>query len=185
MYCWIPLKHQIKGVLETVPLHVFPAPLHVFLAKQFQLHVLCSRKKNEVVRARKEVLHKLYFFVKLLRGRVCGAVPNSLDGLSLNNCSNLPWTNPQSAQQRCQHSTCIGSIARKHPSVIWILRLLFILSWRRLHCRSVPRKRHRGSNLKPNDCEDVRRECFSTLEFAYFEFESRAEHMQLHFSFPY
>jgi len=30
-----------------------------------------------VVRAPKEVLHKLQFFVELLHGGVCGAVPNT------------------------------------------------------------------------------------------------------------
>ena len=44
-----------------------------FLAKRFQLHALCSRKKGGVVRAPKEILHKLQFFVKLLHGGVCGA----------------------------------------------------------------------------------------------------------------
>jgi len=44
-----------------------------FSAKQFQLHALCSRKNSGVVRAPKEVLHKLQFFVKLLHGGVCGA----------------------------------------------------------------------------------------------------------------
>jgi len=53
-----------------------------FLAKRFQLHALSSRKKSGVVRAPKEVLHKLQFFVELLHGgvyggRVCGAVPNT------------------------------------------------------------------------------------------------------------
>jgi len=47
-----------------------------FLAKRFQLHALSSRKKGGVVRAPKEVLHKL-FFVELLHSRVCGAVPNT------------------------------------------------------------------------------------------------------------
>ena len=44
-----------------------------FLAKQFQLHALYSRKKGGVVGAPKEVLHKLQFFVELLHGGVCGA----------------------------------------------------------------------------------------------------------------
>ena len=39
-----------------------------FLAKRFQLHALSSRKKGEVVRAPKEVLHKPQFFVELLHG---------------------------------------------------------------------------------------------------------------------
>jgi len=41
-----------------------------FLAKRFQLHALGSRKKGGVVRAPKEVLHKLQFFVELLHGGV-------------------------------------------------------------------------------------------------------------------
>jgi len=48
-----------------------------FLAKRFQLHALSSRKKGGVVRAPKEVLHKLQFFVELLHDGVCGAVPNT------------------------------------------------------------------------------------------------------------
>jgi len=48
-----------------------------FLAKQFQLHALSSRKNGGVVRAPKEVLHELQFFVELLHGGVCGAVPNT------------------------------------------------------------------------------------------------------------
>ena len=44
-----------------------------FLAKQFQLHALCSRKKGGVVRAPKGVLHKLQVFVELLHGEVYGA----------------------------------------------------------------------------------------------------------------
>ena len=44
-----------------------------FLAKRFQLHALSSRKKNRVVRAPKEVLYKLQFFVELLHGGVYGA----------------------------------------------------------------------------------------------------------------
>jgi hypothetical protein len=44
-----------------------------FLAKRFQLHALSSRKKGGVVRASKEVLHKLQFFVELLHGGVYGA----------------------------------------------------------------------------------------------------------------
>jgi len=34
-------------------------------------------KKSGVVRAPKEVLHELQFFVELLYGEVCGAVPNT------------------------------------------------------------------------------------------------------------
>jgi hypothetical protein len=44
-----------------------------FLAKRFQLHALSSRKKSWVVRAPKEVLHELQFFVKLLPNGVYGA----------------------------------------------------------------------------------------------------------------
>jgi hypothetical protein len=44
-----------------------------FLAKRFQLHALSSRKKGGVVRAPKQVLHKLQFFVELLYSGVCGA----------------------------------------------------------------------------------------------------------------
>ena len=44
-----------------------------FLAKRFQLHALSSRKKGGVVRAPKDVLHKLQFFVELLHGGVYGA----------------------------------------------------------------------------------------------------------------
>jgi len=44
-----------------------------FLAKRFQLHALSSRKNGEVVRAPKELLHKLQFFVELLYGGVCEA----------------------------------------------------------------------------------------------------------------
>jgi hypothetical protein len=47
-----------------------------FLAKQFQHHILCSRK-DRVVRASKEVLHKLQFFVELLHSKVCEAVLNT------------------------------------------------------------------------------------------------------------
>jgi hypothetical protein len=49
------------------------APLYVFLVKQFQLHVLCSRKKRGVIRAPKGMLHKLQVFVELLHGEVYGA----------------------------------------------------------------------------------------------------------------
>jgi len=48
-----------------------------FLDKQFLLHTLTSRKKSGAVRAPKEVLHKLQFFVELLYGGVCGAVSNN------------------------------------------------------------------------------------------------------------
>jgi len=43
-----------------------------FLVKQFQLYALSSRKKGGVVKAPKEVFHKLQFFVELLHGGVCG-----------------------------------------------------------------------------------------------------------------
>ena len=43
------------------------------LAKRFQLHALCLRKKGGVVRAPEEVLHKLQFFVELLHGEFSGA----------------------------------------------------------------------------------------------------------------
>jgi hypothetical protein len=51
--------------------------LYVFLAKRFQLHTLCSRKNDRVVRPPKETLYKLQFFMELLYDRVCGAVPNT------------------------------------------------------------------------------------------------------------
>ena len=44
-----------------------------FLAKRFQLHAPSSRKKGEIVRAPKKVLHKLQFFMELLHGGVCEA----------------------------------------------------------------------------------------------------------------
>jgi hypothetical protein len=60
------------GVFGTALLRIFSfAPR--FLAKRFQLHALSSRKKGGVVRAP----HKLQFFVELLYGGVCGAVPNT------------------------------------------------------------------------------------------------------------
>jgi hypothetical protein len=37
------------------------------------LHALSLKKKGGVVRAPKEVLHKLQFFMELLHGGVCGA----------------------------------------------------------------------------------------------------------------
>jgi len=40
--------------------------------------------------APKEVLHKLQFFVELLHGEVCGAVPNTLKGI-LTAGSQLNW----------------------------------------------------------------------------------------------
>jgi len=53
----------------------FSAPR--FLAKQFHLHALSSRKNGGVVKAPKEVLHELQFFVELLHSRVRGAVSNT------------------------------------------------------------------------------------------------------------
>jgi len=47
--------------------------LNKALAKRFQLHALSSRKKSGVVRAPKEVLHELQFFMELLHSGVCGA----------------------------------------------------------------------------------------------------------------
>jgi len=44
-----------------------------FLAKRFQLHALSSRKKGGAVRAPKEVLNELQFFVELLHDGVYGA----------------------------------------------------------------------------------------------------------------
>jgi len=47
-----------------------------YSAPWFQLHALSSRKKGRVVRglrASKEVLHKLQFFVEVLHGEVYGA----------------------------------------------------------------------------------------------------------------
>jgi hypothetical protein len=41
-----------------------------FLAKWFQLYAPSSRKKGGVVKAPKEVLHELQFFIELLHGRV-------------------------------------------------------------------------------------------------------------------
>jgi hypothetical protein len=51
----------------------FFSPALCFLAKQFQLYALSSRKNGGVVRAPKEALHELQFFVELLHGGVCGA----------------------------------------------------------------------------------------------------------------
>ena len=71
---WSPIT--VRGCLGLLRSTFFSfAPR--FLAKRFQLHALCSRKKGGVVRAPKKVLHKLQFFVELLHGRVCGAVPNT------------------------------------------------------------------------------------------------------------
>jgi len=36
------------------------------------IHALSSKKKDEVVRAPKEILHKLQIFVELLHSGVCG-----------------------------------------------------------------------------------------------------------------
>ena len=63
-------KLYLGGVWDCYAL-CFSAPLHVFYA-------LSSRKKSGVVRAPKEVLHELQFFVELLYSGVCGAVPNTL-----------------------------------------------------------------------------------------------------------
>jgi hypothetical protein len=48
-----------------------------FSTKRFQLHALGSRKNGGVVRAPKEVHHKLQAFVELLYGGVCRAVTNT------------------------------------------------------------------------------------------------------------
>ena len=65
-----------KGVFGLL-CYTFFSSTPYFLVKQFQLHAFSSRKKGGVVRAPKEVLHKLQFFVELLHGGVCGAVPNT------------------------------------------------------------------------------------------------------------
>jgi hypothetical protein len=58
--------------LELLCSTFFSSALY-FLAKQFQLYALSSRKKGGVVRASQEVLYELQFFVELLHGGVCGA----------------------------------------------------------------------------------------------------------------
>jgi len=58
-----------KGCLGLLCFMFFSSAPY-FLAKRFQLHALSSRKKNGVVRAPKEVLHKLQFFVELLHSGV-------------------------------------------------------------------------------------------------------------------
>ena len=68
--------HHFRECLE-MPRSMFFSSAPCFLAKRFQLHALCSRKNGGVVRAPKEVLHKLQFFIELLYGGVCGAVPNT------------------------------------------------------------------------------------------------------------
>ena len=55
----------------------FSSSTPCFLAKRFQLHALGSRKKGGVVKAPKEVLYKLQFFMELLYSVVCGAVSNT------------------------------------------------------------------------------------------------------------
>jgi len=66
---------SMGGCLEL--LHVFFSSVPRFLAKRFQLYALSSRKKSGAVRAPKEVLHKLQFFMELFHGEVCGAVPGT------------------------------------------------------------------------------------------------------------
>jgi len=71
------LMHRVlRGCLGLL-CSTFFSSAPCFLAKRFQLHALSSRKKSGVVRAPKEVLHKLQFFVELLHGGVYGAVPNT------------------------------------------------------------------------------------------------------------
>ena len=69
-------NRQLRACLGLLRSTFFSSALY-FLAKRFQLHALCSRKKGGVVRAPKEVLHKLQFFMELLHGRVCRAEWNS------------------------------------------------------------------------------------------------------------
>jgi len=69
-------KTDAKGCLGLL-CSTFFSSAPCFLAKRFQLHALSSRKMGGVVRAPKEILHKLQFFVDLLYGGVCGAVPNT------------------------------------------------------------------------------------------------------------
>jgi len=63
-YCWGCLGLLCSTFFSSTPR---------FLAKQFQLHALNSSKKGGVVRAPKEILHKLHFFLELLRDGICGA----------------------------------------------------------------------------------------------------------------
>ena len=63
------IETDLKGCLCST---FFSSPPR-FLAKQFQLHALSSRKKGGVVKAPKEVLHELQFFVELLHSGVCEA----------------------------------------------------------------------------------------------------------------
>jgi len=62
----------VRGYLELLCSTFFSSALR-FLAKRFQLHALSSRKKSGDVRALKEVLHELQFFVELLHSEVYGA----------------------------------------------------------------------------------------------------------------
>jgi hypothetical protein len=67
---FLKLRQYLGGIWDCSAPHLLP--------KRFQLHALDSRKNGGVVRAPKEVLHKLWFFVELLHGEVCGAVWNTL-----------------------------------------------------------------------------------------------------------
>jgi len=67
---------QIGGVWDCSA-SCFAAPLYVFQPNGFSSMHSVQEKKGGVVRAPKEVLHKLQFFVELLHGGVCGAVPNT------------------------------------------------------------------------------------------------------------
>jgi hypothetical protein len=44
-----------------------------FLVKRFQLHALYLRKKGGAIRAPKEMVYKLQFYMELLHGKVYGA----------------------------------------------------------------------------------------------------------------
>ena len=68
--------HKLRGCLGLLRPTFFSSASRC-LAKRFQLHALCSTKMGGVVRAHKEVLHKLQVFVELLNGGVFGAVPNT------------------------------------------------------------------------------------------------------------
>ena len=74
MWVTVALKanHGVRGCLGLLCSIFFSSAPH-FLVKQFQLHALSLRKNGGVVKAPKEVLYKLQFFVELLYGRVCGA----------------------------------------------------------------------------------------------------------------
>ena len=75
-------------------LHIFQLR-PTFFVKRFQLHALYSRKNGGVVRAPKEVLHKLQVLIKLLHGGTCGAefveqsktLPNSGEVMSVAGCT--------------------------------------------------------------------------------------------------